>query len=87
MQRRCRRLHPYQRKPAGPEQQTPTLPPSKQIETYRELKPVHDRYKALRDKEKFLRGFESEAILFEAAAREIKKTGITKLPSSEKLKK
>lgn len=39
-----------------------------------------------KDKEKFLRGFESEIILFEAAAREIKKAGLTKLPSSEKLK-
>ena len=44
------------------------------------------RYKASKDKEKFLRGFESEIILFEAAAREIKKAGLTKLPSSEKLK-
>ena len=39
-----------------------------------------------KDKEKFLRGFESEIILFEAAAREIKKAGLTKLPSAEKLK-
>ena len=58
----------------------------KQIDTYRKLKPVYDRYKASRDKEKFLRGFEREIILFEAAAREIKKAGLTKLPSSEKLK-
>ena len=58
----------------------------KQIGTYRKLKPVYDRYKASKDKEKFLRGFESEIILFEAAAREIKKTGLTKLPSAEKLK-
>ena len=58
----------------------------KQIDTYRKLKPVYDRYKASKDKEKFLRGFESEIILFEAAAREIKKAGLTKLPSSEKLK-
>ena len=58
----------------------------KQIDTYRKLKPVYDRYKASRDKEKFLRGFESEIILFEAAAREIKKAGLTKLPSAEKLK-
>ena len=50
------------------------------------MKPVYDRYKASRDKEKFLRGFEREIILFEAAAREIKKAGLTKLPSSEKLK-
>ena len=58
----------------------------KQIDTYRELKPVYDRYKASKDKEKFLRGFESEVILFEAAAREIKKAGLTTLPSAEKLK-
>ena len=58
----------------------------KQIDTYRKLKPVYDRYKASKDKEKFLRGFESEIILFEAAARDIKKAGLTKLPSSEKLK-
>ena len=58
----------------------------KQIDTYRKLKPVYDRYKASKDKEKFLRGFESEIILFEAAAREIKKAELTKLPSAEKLK-
>ena len=58
----------------------------KQIDTYRKLKPVYNRYKASKDKEKFLRGFESEIILFEAAAREIKKAGLTKLPSNEKLK-
>ena len=59
---------------------------SKQIDTYRKLKPVYDRYKASKDKEKLLRGFESEIILFEAAAREIKKARLTKLPSAEKLK-
>ena len=58
----------------------------KQIDTYRKLKPVYDRYKASKDKEKFLRGFESEVILFEAAAREIKKARLAKLPSAEKLK-
>ena len=58
----------------------------KQIDTYRKLKPVYDRYKVSKDKEKFLRGFESEIILFEAAAKEIKKAGLTKLPSAEKLK-
>ncbi len=58
---------------------------SKHITTYRKLKPTYDRYKASSDKEKFLRGFESEIILFEAAARAIKASGIGKLPSSEKL--
>lgn len=58
----------------------------KQIDTYRKLKPVYDRYKVSKDKEKFLRGFESEIILYEAAAKEIKKAGLTRLPSSKKLK-
>lgn len=58
----------------------------KQIDTYRKLKPVYDRYKASKDKEKFLRRFESEIILFETAAREIKKAELTRFPSSEKLK-
>ena len=58
----------------------------KQIDTYRKLKPVYDRYKVSKDKERFLSGFESEIILFEAAAREIKKAGLNKLPSAEKLK-
>ena len=58
----------------------------RQIDTYRKLKPIYDRYKASKDKEKFLRGFESEIILFETAAREIKKAALTKLPSAEKLK-
>ena len=58
----------------------------KQIDTYRKLKPIYDSYKASKDKEKFLRGFESEIILFEVAAREIKKAGLAKLPSAKKLK-
>ena len=58
----------------------------KQIDTYRKLKPAYDRYKASKDKEKFLRGLESKVILFEAAAKEIRKAGLAKLPSSEKLK-
>ena len=57
----------------------------KQIDIYRKLKPVYDRYKASQDKEKFLRGLESEMILFEEAVKEIKKVGLTKLPSAEKL--
>ena len=50
------------------------------------MAPVYDRYKASKDKEKFLRGFESEIILFEAAFKEIKKAGLTKLPAGEKIK-
>ena len=44
--------------------------------TYRQLKPLYDRYRKSNDKEKFLRGHESEIILFEAAARELKRLGL-----------
>ena len=38
-----------------------------------------------RDKEKFLRGHESEIILFEAAARECKRLGAVPLPATERM--
>lgn len=47
--------------------------------TYRQLKPLYDRYRKSNDKEKFLRGHESEIILFEAAARELKRLGAVPL--------
>lgn len=56
-------------------------------ETYRRLKPLYDRYRQSRDKEKFLRGHESGIILFEAAARELKKLGAVPLPVTENTKK
>ena len=58
----------------------------KHAATYRQLKPVYDRYRKSRDKEKFLRGHESEIILFEAAARELKRMGAVPLPSTESMK-
>ena len=59
----------------------------KHIETYRELRPLYDEYKKSRDKEKYLRGHESEIILFEAAAKALKAAGVSgKLPDSAKLK-
>ena len=57
----------------------------KHVSTYRQLKPIYDRYKVSRDKEKFLRGHESEIILFEAAARECKRLGAVPLPSAERM--
>ena len=45
----------------------------KHVAAYRQLKPIYDRYQASKDKEKFLRGYEREIILFEAAARECKR--------------
>ena len=58
----------------------------KQIDTYRKLKPIYDRYKASKDKEKFLRGFESEVILFEAAAKELKRLDGVPLPAAQRLR-
>lgn len=58
----------------------------KHAATYRQLKPVYDRYRQSRDKEKFLRGHESEVILFEAAVRELKRMGAVPLPSTESMK-
>ncbi len=55
--------------------------------TYRRLKPLYDRYRHSRDKEKFLRGHESGIIIFEAAARELKKLGAVPLPSAESMEK
>ena len=57
----------------------------KHVGTYRQLKPIYDRYKASSDKEKFLRGHESEIILFEAAARECKRLGAVPLPATERM--
>ena len=54
--------------------------------TYRQLKPLYDRYRKSNDKEKFLRGHESEIILFEAAARELKRLGAVPLPTTENMK-
>ncbi len=54
--------------------------------TYRQLKPLYDRYRKSNDKEKFLRGHESEIILFEAAARELKQLGAVPLPTTESMK-
>lgn len=59
---------------------------AKHTAAYRKLKPTYDRYKAAKDKEKFLRGFESEIILFEASTRALKEMGVGKLPSAERLK-
>ena len=58
----------------------------KHAATYRQLKPVYNRYQQSRDKEKFLRSHESEIILFEAAARELKRMGAVPLPSTESMK-
>jgi hypothetical protein len=59
----------------------------KHAATYRQLKPLYDRYCKSGDKEKFLRGHESEIILFEAAARELKRLGAVPLPTTESMKK
>ena len=57
----------------------------KHVAAYRELKQIYDRDRASKDKEKFLRGYEREIILFEAAARECKRLGAVPLPSAERM--
>ena len=58
----------------------------KHASTYREYKPVYDRYRKSADKEKFLRGQESKIILFESAAKALKQMGVQKLPDTAALK-
>ena len=55
--------------------------------TYRQLKPLYERYRKSNDKEKFLRGHESEIILFEATTRELKRLGAVPLPTTESMKR
>lgn len=57
----------------------------KHASTYRKLKPIYEQYRHSGDKEKFMRGHESEIILFEAAARELKRLDAVPLPSTEKI--
>ena len=58
---------------------------AKYADTYRRCRPIYDRYKQSGDKEKYLRGHESEIILFEAAARELKRLGAVPLPSVDRV--
>lgn len=58
---------------------------AKYATTYRKYKPIYDKYKRSPDKEKFLRGQESRIILFEAAARELKRLGAVPLPSVDRV--
>ena len=58
---------------------------AKYAATYRKCRPVYNRYRKSGDKEKFLRGHESEIILFEAAARELKRLGAVPMPATERL--
>ena len=58
---------------------------AKYAATYRKCRAVYNCYRKSDDKEKFLRGHESEIILFEAAARELKRLGAVPLPAAEKL--
>ena len=58
---------------------------AKYAATYRKCRPIYNRYRKSEDKEKFLRGHESEIILFEAAARELKRLGAVPMPVTERL--
>lgn len=58
----------------------------KHAATYRQLRPLYEEYRQSRDKEKFLRGHEGEIILFEAAARELKRLDAVPLPAAKRLR-
>ena len=58
----------------------------KHAATYRQLRPLYDQYRQSRDKEKFLRGHEGEIILFEAAARELKRLDAVPPPATQRLR-
>ena len=58
----------------------------KNISTYKQTRPVALEYRRAKDKEQFRRGHESQLILYEAAARALKESGITKLPDLAVLK-
>ena len=58
----------------------------KHAATYRQLRQMYGQYRQSRDKEKFLRGHESEIILFEAAARELKRLNAVPLPAAQRLR-
>ena len=58
----------------------------KHAATYRQLRPLYEEYRQSRDKEKFLRGHEGEIILFEAAARELKRLDAVPLPATKRLR-
>lgn len=58
----------------------------KHAATYRQLHPLYDQYRQSKDKEKFLRGHEGEIILFEAAARELKRLDAVPLPTTQRLR-
>ena len=53
----------------------------KNVATYRKLKPVYEAYKKATDKGKYRAAYESDIILYEAAAKAIKAAGVTRLPS------
>lgn len=48
----------------------------KHVSAYREHRPVYEQYRKSSDKEKFLRGQESQIILFESAAKALKQMGV-----------
>ena len=58
---------------------------AKYATTYRKYKPLYEKYKRSPDKERFLRGHESKIILFEVAAKELKRLGAVPIPSVDRV--
>ena len=58
----------------------------KNLTTYKQTRPVADDYRKAKDKPRFRQAHESSLILYEAAARALKESGVTKLPDLAALK-
>ena len=58
----------------------------KNVTTYKQTRPIAAQYRRVKDKDSFRQEHESSLILYEAAARALKETGVTKLPDLAALK-
>lgn len=58
----------------------------KNVTTYKQTRPIVAQYRRAKDKDSFRQEHESSLILYEAAARALKETGVTKLPDLAALK-
>ena len=58
----------------------------KNVTTYKQTRPIAAQYRRAKDKDSFRQEHESSLILYEAAARALKETGVVKLPDLAALK-
>ncbi len=55
------------------------------VDNYKNTKDIHDAYKKSKNPEKFLRGHETEIMIYETASKHLQSMGYAKLPKMEKL--